>query len=251
MKFKKLLFTSIFALLFSALAFPQTIKVAAAANLQSVIKALQSDFKLRTGIVIEPIVGSSGKLVAQIINGAPYDVFMSADVEYPLQLSHEGLTEYPPVVYALGSLIVCTVHEDLMLGNWKKIIEKNKFDKIAIANASIAPYGRAAEQVLKKLNLLDKAKPDLVYGESISQVNTYITTGVVTFGFTAQAMVLDPANPAKMAWRLVDPKLYDPIQQGMVLLKRSENKEAAKKFYTYITTGPAKKILKQYGYIVH
>jgi molybdate transport system substrate-binding protein len=251
MKFKNLLFTIIFALLFNGSALAQTIKVAAAANLQSVIKALQSDFKVRTGIVIEPIIGSSGKLTAQIMNGAPYDVFMSADVEYPQQLNQEGFAEYPPVVYALGVLIVCTVHEDLMLNSWAKIIDKNKFDKIAIANPTIAPYGRAAEQVLTKLKLFDKAKPDLVYGESISQVNTYITTGVVTLGFTAQSMVLDPANPTKLAWRFVDPKLYDPIEQGMVLLKRSENKEAAKRFYTYIGTAPAKKILKLYGYIVH
>jgi molybdate transport system substrate-binding protein len=249
MKLKSAFLVTLFALLYSVNCLAQTIRVACAANLQTVIKVLQADFKSRTGIVVEPIIGSSGKLVAQIINGAPFDVFLSADIDYPLQLSQEDLTEYSPVVYALGNLIVCTTRP-YDIGSWKRLIEKDRLDKIAIANASIAPYGRAAEEVLKKLDLLDKAKPLLVYGESIAQVNTYITTGVAGIGFTAQSLLLDPNNTSNLTWRLIDPKLYNPIQQGMVLLKKSENKEAAKKFYMYMTSNPAKKILRTYGYTV-
>ncbi|MES2278217.1 MAG: molybdate ABC transporter substrate-binding protein [Bacteroidota bacterium] len=239
----------IFALIFSASTFAQSIKVAVAANLQSVIKVLGDDFKKRTGITIEPIVGSSGKLVAQISNGAPYDVFLSADMEFPAKLEKDGFADQPPVVYALGSLIICTT-QNVNLKNWPQFITSDKVEKIAIANAAIAPYGRAAEESLNKLNLLDKVKPKLVYGESISQVNTYITTGVASVGFTTQSLVMDPANTTKLYWQAIDPKTYAPIEQGMVVLKKSVNMPGAKQFYKYMGTAPAKSILKKYGYII-
>lgn len=228
----------------------QTIKVAAAANLQSVIDVLGKDFQKRTGITVEPIVGSSGKLVAQISNGAPYDVFLSADMDFPAKLTADGFTEKPPVIYALGSLIICST-QSIDLKHWTNLIATDKVTKIAIANAAIAPYGRAAEEALQKLSLMDKVKLKLVYGESISQVNTYITTGVVTLGFTTQSLVMDPANTIKINWQLVNPKTYAPIQQGMVLLKHKDGNSAqALKFYQYILSAPAKTILKKYGYII-
>lgn len=248
MNWKKSLFVVVFTLCVTV-AFAQTVKVAVAANLQSVIKVLGDDFKKRSGVTIEPIVGSSGKLVAQITNGAPYDVFLSADVEFPQKLSDAGLTEQTPVVYALGSLIICTT-QNISLKNWNKLIITDHVGKIAIANAAIAPYGRAAEETLAKLNLLDKVKPKLVYGESISQVNTYITTGVASVGFTTQSLVMDPANTTKLNWQRIDPKTYAPIQQGMVLLKKATDKTSAEKFYRYMLSGPAKNILKKYGYII-
>lgn len=228
----------------------QTIKVAAAANLQSVIEVLGKDFQKITGSAIEPIIGSSGKLVAQISNGAPYDVFLSADMDFPAKLAKDGFTDKPPVVYALGSLIVCSM-QALDLKHWANLITTDNVVKIAIANAAIAPYGRAAEETLQKLNLLDKVKPKLVYGESISQVNTYITTGVVALGFTTQSLVMDPANTTKLNWQVIDPKTYAPIQQGMVLLKHADGNSAqALKFYQYMLSAPAKAILKKYGYII-
>lgn len=246
---RKSVFVFILSLAISLNSFAQTIKVAVAANLQSVIKVLGDDFKKRSGIAIEPIVGSSGKLVAQITNGAPYDVFLSADMDFPQKLTDAGLTEQAPVVYALGSLIICTT-QNINLKNWDKLIATDKLGKIAIANAAIAPYGRAAEEAMTKLNLLDKVKPKLVYGESISQVNTYITTGVASAGFTTQSLVMDPANTTKLNWQRIDPKTYAPIQQGMVLLKKTMDKTSAEKFYRYMLSSPAKSILKKYGYIV-
>lgn len=248
MNCKKLIFVVVLVLSVTG-TFAQTIKVAVAANLQSVIKVLGDDFKKRSGIGIEPIVGSSGKLVAQIINDAPYDVFLSADIEFPQKLSDAGLTEQAPVVYALGSLIICTT-QNINLKNWAKLVIADQVGKIAIANATIAPYGRAAEETLTKLNLLDKVKPKLVYGESISQVNTYITTGVASVGFTTQSLVMNPANTTKLNWQRIDPKTYAPIQQGMVLLKKATDKANAEKFYRYMLSAPAKSILKKYGYII-
>ncbi len=231
--------------------YAQTIKVAAAANLQSVIKILGNDFKKRYNITIEPIVGSSGKLIAQISNGAPYDVFLSADMDFPEKLAKEGFAARQPVVYALGSLIICS-NQIIGLKNWDKLIVTDKIEKIAIANAATAPYGRAAEETLKKLNISDWVRPKLVYGESISQVNTYITTGAVTLGFTTQSLVMDPDNKTKLYWQLIDPNNYAPIQQGMVLLKDKPGADAksAQQFYNYMLSTPAKNILKRYGYIL-
>jgi len=248
MKLIKTLFILLIA--FTITAHAQTIRVAAAANLQSVINVLGNDFKKSTGIAIEPIMGSSGKLVAQISNGAPYDVFLSADMEFPQKLVNDGLAEGEPVVYALGSLIVCNMQEEMFMKDWPTLLSKDNIEKIAIANPKIAPYGKAAEEALTKLKLLDKVKSKLVYGESIAQVNAYITTGVVTVGFTTQALVTDVGRRKAFHWAIVDPKLYSPIAQGMVLLRKSADKVSAQKFYDYMLSPPAKSILKKYGYIV-
>ncbi|HTH83037.1 MAG TPA: molybdate ABC transporter substrate-binding protein [Mucilaginibacter sp.] len=234
-------------LLFNVNLFAQSLKVAAAANLQSVIEVLQKDFKQKTGIDIDPIVGSSGKLVAQIKNGAPFDVFLSADMSFPESLYKESFSAKAPVVYAYGSLIICS-SQDIGFENWERILMTARIKKVAIANPSVAPYGLAAEELLRKNGILENIKSKTVYGESISQVNTYITTGVVDVGFTTQALVNDPNNKTKLYWKVIDPKSYAPIQQGMVILKHAENNPAATKFYQYILSDDAKRIFEKYGY---
>jgi len=230
-------------------AFSQNIKVAVAANLQAVIKALAQDFKQKTGITVEPIVGASGNLTAQVRNGAPFDVFLSADMEFPETLFKEGFSEKKPVVYAQGNLVICSV-QDIGFENWERVLLTGRIKKIAIANPAIAPYGRAANEVLKKKGVWDNVQTKIVTGESISQVNTYITTGVADVGFTTQALVKDPNNKTKLYWEVIDPKLYSPIEQGMVLLKHGESSADAEKFYQYVLSAAAKAIFKEYGYHV-
>jgi molybdate transport system substrate-binding protein len=229
--------------------FAQNLRVAAAANLQSVISVLQKDFKQKTGIQIEPIIGSSGKLVAQIKNGAPFDVFLSADMSFPNALDKDGLALQTPVIYAYGNLVICS-SKNIGLENWARTLLTNRIKKIAIANPSIAPYGVAAQQVLQRKGVFGDIQKKLVFGESISQVNTYITTGSVEVGFTTQALIKEPANKTKLYWRLVDPKLYSPIEQGMVILKNTPNIANAQKFFSYLQSASAKKIFVQYGYKV-
>jgi molybdate transport system substrate-binding protein len=247
MKRIKLIFLA--CLLFSAHGFSQNIKVAVAANLQAVIKALGQDFKQKTGITIGPIVGASGNLATQVRNGAPFDVFLSADMSFPETLFKEGFSTKPPVVYAQGSLIVCS-SQDIGFENWERILLTARVKKIAIANPAIAPYGKAADEVLKQKGILDNVQSKIVTGESISQVNTYITTGVADVGFTTQALVKDPNNKTKLYWLVIDPKTYSPIEQGMVLLKHGDSNADAQKFYEYILSADAKAILKDYGYHV-
>ena len=235
------------AILLTGQAVAQGLKVAVAANLQAVIKVLQKDFKQKTGIEIEPIVGSSGNLVAQMKNGAPYDVFLSADMTFPDALFKEGLSTKRPVVYAQGSLIICST-QDIGFENWERVLLTERVRKIAIANPAIAPYGRAANEALKQKGILSDIQPKVVTGESIAQVNTYITTGVAEVGFTTQALVKDPANKIQLYWQVINPKSYAPIEQGMVILKRAENNADAEKFYQYILSPAAKAIFKEYGY---
>jgi len=249
-KSKKIIFF-LFALLFTAClnAKAQNIRVAAAANLQPVMEVLQKDFKQKTGISVDAVIGSSGKLVAQISNGAPFDVFLSADMSFPETLFKNGFAKEKPVVYASGSLIICST-QNIGFENWERLLLSARIKKIAVANPVIAPYGKAAEQSLQDKGILDDAKPKIVYGESISQVNTYITTGVADVGFTTQSLVKEPGNKKPLYYKIIDPKTYEPIQQGIVILKHGADNPSADKFYRYILSPAAKSIFKAYGYRV-
>jgi len=234
-------------LFLSAQSFAQGLKVAVAANLQGVIKVLQKDFKQKTGIEIQPIIGSSGNLSAQIKNGAPFNVFLSADMTFPETLYKEGFATKEPAVYAYGSLIICST-QDIGFENWERELMSPRVKKIAIANPKIAPYGKAAEEALKHKGILDDIQSKIVNGESIAQVNTYITTGVVDAGFTTQALIKDSEGKVKLYWKVIDPKIYVPIKQGMIIIKATKETDNAEKFYQYMTSPDAKKILKEYGY---
>jgi molybdate transport system substrate-binding protein len=227
----------------------QNLKVAIAANLQPVMKVLQKDFKQRTGITIDAISGPSGNLAAQVQNGAPFDIFLSADTKFPANLYKSGYALKAPVVYAGGVLIICSTKK-LNLKNWPGLLTSTDVEKIAIGNPAIAPYGKAAEAALKKAGIYDQIKPKIVLGESITQVNTYISTGAVQIGFTTLAFAREVKNKFLLTYALVDPNTYSPIQQGMVLLKHAEHNSNAEKFYQYILSAPAKKIFKVYGYHV-
>lgn len=225
----------------------QNLKVAVAANLQGVIKVLQQDFAKKTGTKIEPIVGSSGNLTNQIKNGAPFDVFLAADMNFPEQLYKAGFTTNKPVIYALGSLILCS-NKNLNFNHWEQLLQNNSVQKIALANPTTAPYGKAALEVLNRKNLLQKIQPKIVYGESIAQVNIYLTTGVAAIGFTTEALITDAANKQKLYWKRIDPTDYQPIKQGMVILKHASKNAQAEKFFTYMQSSDAQNILKKYGY---
>lgn len=227
----------------------QKLRIAVAANAQFVSRILAQEFKKQTGIEAEHIVSSSGKLTTQIEQGAPFDVFLSADMKYPQELYSKQLTTAKPEIYAYGTLVMWSKKEiDLSKGLFS--LNNPSVKKIAIANATLAPYGEAAEQALQRTGLLTKLKTKLVYGESIAQVNQYLLTGVADVAFTAKSVVLDPDQKNKGNWKEVDPKLYKPIAQGVVVLKATtgENLKQANRFYKFLFSAKAKRIFKQYGY---
>lgn len=246
MKTKRTIICLLF-LFASVVSFAQELKVAAAANLQGVIKILGKDFKQKTGINIQPIIGSSGNLAAQIKNGAPYDMFLSADMGFPESLAREGFSAREPAIYAYGSLIICST-QNIGFENWERLLLSGRIKKIAIANPAIAPYGKAAEESLKLKGILDDVKPKIVTGESISQVNTYITTGTADVGFTTRSLIKDAEGKTTLYWKEIDPKSYTPIKQGMIILKQTKESVSAQKFFDYMLSPAAKAIMKEYGY---
>jgi molybdate transport system substrate-binding protein len=227
----------------------QNLRIAVAANAQFVAKVLAEEFRKQSGIETELIVSSSGKLTAQIEQGAPFDIFLSADMKYPQELDTKQLTTEKPKVYAYGTLVIWAKN-GINLKGGIRALNNILVDKIAIANAKLAPYGEAAEQAMKRSHLFDQLRPKLVYGESIAQVNQYLLSGAVDAAFTAKSVVLDPAQKNNQNWVEVNKGLYSPIAQGVVLLKSSSgaNLAQAKNFYEFLFSAKAKQIFKNYGY---
>ena len=225
----------------------QSLRVAVAANAQFVMEQLKTAFQKKTGIAVESIVNSSGKLTTQIQQGAPYDVFLSADMDYPQRLYTDGLTTAAPVVYAYGSLVLWTAG-DLPVSADLSVLSNPAVRHVAIANPATAPYGKAAVGFLKAKKLLDQLQPKIVYGESIAQVNQYILSGAAEVGFTAKSVVLDPGLAKRGHWVDVPTTGYSPIAQGVVVLKRTTQAKAAGQFLQFLRSSEARRILQQFGY---
>jgi molybdate transport system substrate-binding protein len=226
------------------------IVVATAANVQYVMKEIQKEFEKETGEEIQIVVGSSGKLTAQIREGAPFDVFVSADTKYPQEIFKNGGSDEEPKIYATGSLVLWA--KDIPETELSTaILSTEKVKKIAIPNPRNAPYGEAAIEVLKAQNLFEKTEKKLVYGESIAQTAQYISTGSVEAGFNALSIVLSPEMKNKGHYIIIDSTLHKPIQQAAILLKHSNaspKKESSQKFYNFLYSNKAKQIFKKYGY---
>ncbi|GAB3743124.1 molybdate ABC transporter substrate-binding protein [Spirosoma lituiforme] len=234
-------------LVWSSSTFAQTLRVAVAANAQFVMEPLREAFQKQSGVQIESIVSSSGKLTTQIQQGAPFDVFLSADMEYPNALHQQGLTTSQPIVYAYGSLVLWTLSE-LPLSADLRVLQNPLVRHIALANPETAPYGAAAVSLLKYRKMLASLQPRLVYGESIAQVNQYVLSGAAEVGFTAKSVVLDPALKGRGHWIDLPPPGYSPIAQGVVVLKRTDQPKAAQQFVQFLKTLAARRLLQQYGY---
>lgn len=248
-----------FALLISFFIFHATpsfaqqkkIIVAVAANMQYCFKELKNEFEKLNSICVDDVVGASGNLTRQIMQGAPFDVFISADTKYPSTIFQNHFAAEKPKVYARGVLVLWTTNLALQLQNNLQFLLSDKIKSIALANPKIAPYGAAAESVLKKYNLLDKLKNKLVFGESISQTSQFIASQNADIGFTAKAVVLSDEMKNRGKWIELNHDVYAPILQSAVLLKYgSENHSVeARKFYEFLFSEKAKDIYKKYGYI--
>jgi molybdate transport system substrate-binding protein len=222
--------------------------IATAANVQYPMAELTREFTAASGVDCDVILGSSGKLTAQIRNGAPYDIFISADMKYPGELYKDGFATNRPKVYAFGRLVLWTLDS---IAPSITNLDSPYYQHIAIANPETAPYGKAAVETLKYYKLFDKLQGKLVYGESISQTNQFIISRTARAGFTAKSVVLSPKMKDHGAWTEVDEKSYTPIAQGAVIVERHDkNSPEAVIFYDFIFSEKAKEILKKYGYLV-
>lgn len=228
------------------------INVAVAANVSYAMPALKAAFaKTHPGTDVRVTLGSSGKLTAQIKNGAPYGLFMAANMKFPAALYADGIAVTPPVVYAQGAL-ACLSATPRDFSRGIRLVTADNVGKVAVANPKTAPYGTAAIEALKNGGVYDAVKSKLVYAESISQTVTYALSAA-DIGFIAKASLYS-ANMAHYSenvnWASVDPALYTPIEQGVVLLKQSVQSPEYKAFYDFILGEEAKAIFLQYGYIV-
>ncbi len=223
------------------------IRIATAANMQFAMEALTQTFMQQNDILCEVILSSSGKLNAQIKNGAPFDVFVSADMKYPKDLYKDGFTLNKPKVYATGRLILwSTLDESTPSINW---LTQKVLKHIALANPKTAPYGVAAIEVLEKLNIYEQVKDKLVFGENIAQVNQFVTTQAAQVGFTTKAIIYAPHLTTKGYWQEVSSQYYSPIEQGVVLLKSPPTKQKqAQAFYDFLFSKEGKEILESFGY---
>ena len=229
-----------------------TINVAVAANVSYAIDTLKKEFKLlHPDSNVQVILGSSGKLTAQIKNGAPYQIFMSADMKYPETLYNDKIAVTKPHVYAQGSLAYLSVKKRNFCAEMDLLKEKD-IQKIAIANPKTAPYGKAAMEAIKNSDVYESVKEKFVYAESASQTVAYTVTAA-DIGFIAKSSLYSPhMSHFKEAinWSDVESALYTPINQGIVILKEGENNPEVKAFYDFILSKKAQKIFKEFGYLI-
>ena len=226
------------------------VTVAAAANLVYVLEPLNAAFaKVMPESEVRCEVGASGSLVAQIENGAPYDVFLSADTDYPRKLVKAGAAEAESVeVFARGRLVLWTLRPALDLSGVGAAVSSAAVKKLAIANPETAPYGRAAKEALEHLGLTALTAPKLVFGENISQAAQYVSSGNADAGFVALSLVLSPKLKDKGRWIEVPSALYAPILQAAVLTKQGGPNAAARKYLEFLSGAEAQGILARYGY---
>lgn len=225
----------------------EKLTIAAAANVQFAMDTLAAIFESETGINTNIITGSSGKLTAQILQGAPFDIFLSADMKYPEEIFNEGKALGSPVVYAYGSLILWTQKDDIIPDPTSLLSEQIR--RIAIANPKTAPYGKASIEFLKNSNLFEEVKDRLIFGESISQVNQFITSKSADIGFSAESVVLALAESERGRWARLDRTKYAPLKQGLIIVDRKNTRKLeAEKFFDFILSDQAKKVLTEFGY---
>ena len=228
----------------------EQVAVAAAANLVYALDALNAEFaKAEPGVAVTTETGASGTLVAQISNGAPYDVFLSADLDFARKLVRLGGADGSSLrTFAIGRLVLWTTRPGLALTSVDSVVRDPSVQRLAVANPRTAPYGAAAVEALAKLGLAEVAKPKIVFGENITQTAQYVSSGNADAGFVALSLVLSPKLKGQGRWIEVPPALYTPLEQGAVLTKRGAGNAAARRYLEFLASPAARAVLERFGY---
>ncbi len=220
---------------------------AVAANFVPPFREIALEFEQTTGHHVQVAAGSSGNFYSQIKNGAPFDVFFSADNERPKLLEDEGLgVKDTRFTYAIGRLVLWSPNADLVKG--EETLRSKHVRRLAIANPKTAPYGVAAMQTMQKLKLWENLQPHIVMGESLGQTIGFIESGNAELGFLALSQVMDPKIKGKGSRWDVPSHLHEPIRQDVILLTKGKDNQAAKAFMEFIGGPQAKTIIERYGY---
>jgi len=230
-------------------AWADEVRVAVASNFLLPVKELSREFEKTTANKVVVISASTGKLYAQIKQGAPYDVLLAADSLRPELLEKEGIgVPGSRFTYAVGRLALWSADTTLFLKNDLQVLNQNNFRYLAIANPKTAPYGKAAEQVLRKKGFWDQLQTRLVRGENISQTFQFLVTGNADIGFIALSQLRRNQGQLNGYSWTVPSEWHDPIRQQAILLKRAKTNKAAREFLNFIKSNRVQKIIESYGY---
>jgi len=226
----------------------EDITVAVASNFTQVLRELALDFQKASGHRVILASGSSGRLYAQVVNGAPYDLFFSADAEKPAQLVADGLADADSLVtYAPGTLVLWSADPDMRVTNGEALNDP-RHQRVALANPRLAPYGAAAAQVLDKLATQGITAGTRITGENITQAYQYVETGNVPLGFVALSQVIEDGKIQRGAGWIIPQAMYDAIRQDVVLLNHARDSIAAREFLDFVLSTEGKNIISKYGY---
>lgn len=221
--------------------------VAAAADLNFAMSELAKDFEQRhPGCRVSVVTGSSGKFYQQILNGAPFDLFFSADIAYPHKLGESGLAASNIRPYAYGRLVVWSARQSVKDG--LPALAEKRFSRIAIANPVHAPYGRAAQASLAYYGLLDDIGPKLVLGENVAHAAQFAQSGAADAAIIALSLALAPPMQGRGEFVLIDERSHPPLEQGYVLLKQGAGNPNAYMFFEYAESAAARAIFRKYGF---
>ncbi|RIA21158.1 molybdate transport system substrate-binding protein [Ectopseudomonas oleovorans] len=241
---------SLFALglIFTSGAMADEVKVAVAANFTAPMQAIAPAFEKATGHRLVASFGATGQFYAQIKNGAPFDVFLSADDTTPAKLEQEGdSVTGSRFTYAIGSLVLWSANPSYLDGS-DAALKAGQFKHLAIANPKAAPYGLAATQVLAKLGLSEVVKGKLVEGQNITQAHQFVSTGNAELGFVALSQVYQDGKLSSGSAWIVPEAMYDPIRQDALILKPGANNPAATELVEYLKGPEAAKVIESFGY---
>jgi molybdate transport system substrate-binding protein len=228
------------------------VRVAAAADLKFALDELSAQYERQTGRKIGVSYGSSGNFFAQIQNGAPFDLLLSADIEYPRKLEAAGLAEPGTLYeYAIGRIVIwmpADARVDLAKLGWKALLEPG-VGKIAIANPEHAPYGRAAIAALRNAGIYEQVRAKLVYGENIAQAAQFVSSRNAQAGILALSLAISPPMKDGKRWE-IPANMHEPIAQGAIILKGAKDQQGARGFLAFLKSGAGRKILDSYGFIL-
>lgn len=233
-------------------AMPQELTIAAAADLRPALDEICVAFQKTSGLKLKVIYGASGNLYQQIQNGAPFDFFLSANVEYPQKLDSVGLATVGSYYeYAQGKLaLLVRANSKLDLQKGPQVMLDPAVKKIAIADPNHAPYGQAAIATLRREDLYGKISAKIVVGENVSQVASFVSSGAADVGIVAMALALSPAITSQVRYAEVPAVDYSPIRQACIALRSSKNQKIAMQFEKYLRGREAFDILEKFGFKV-
>ena len=243
---KKLLLVPLLSLAFTAHA--ESVQVAVAANFTAPMQKIAGDFEKDTGHKVQAIFGATGKFYAQIQNGAPFEVLLTADEETVLKLEKEGAAvPGSQFTYAIGRLVLWSAKPGYV-DDKGEVLKKGGFAHLSIANPKTAPYGAAGLDVLKKLGLLDAIQPKIVQGENIAQAYQFVATGNAELGFVALSQVFRDGKLTEGSAWMVPASLHAPIRQDAVLLDKGKANPAAAALLKYLKGDKARAVIRSFGY---